>query len=98
MRHSTAVAILLLFALPTEAATFSYVCRVSDKAFSVKINDEKNTLMWRGKLYKIKIEESCAKFGWRAERNGETFNFCTATQGYADFRVDGMLIQCNQDR
>lgn len=54
-----------------------------------------NPLIWNGKTYTFAVEESGARFGWRAERKGEAFNFCTATQGYADFEEVGKLIQCD---
>lgn len=98
MRRFVIVAVLAALAAPSHAETFSYNCRVNGKSLKVKINDAKNTLTWRGNIYTIKPEESCAKFGWRAERKGEAFNFCTATQGYADFQEGDKLIQCDQDR
>lgn len=88
----------VLFAFQAEADTYSYTCRQNGKSLSVKIDNLKNTLTWKGKIYAIKVEESCAKFGWHAERKGETFNFCTATQGYADFKEGDELIRCDQDR
>ncbi|KIU28812.1 hypothetical protein SR39_25115 [Methylobacterium radiotolerans] len=98
MRRFIIVVTLAVLAVPAHADTFSYNCRVNGKSLKVKIDDTKNTLTWRGNVYKIKPEESCAKFGWRAERKGEAFNFCTATQGYADFQEGGKTIQCDQDR
>jgi hypothetical protein len=98
MKRSIIVAALTLAACSADAATFSYTCRVDGKSLKVKIDDTKNTLSWKGNTYRIKDEESCAKFGWRAERHGEAFNFCTATQGYADFQEGGKLVQCDQDR
>lgn len=89
---------LALLTYRVEAATLNYACRVDGKLLVIKVDDAKNTLVWRGKTYRIQIEESCARFGWRAERNGEVFNFCAATQGYADFREGGRLIQCDQRR
>lgn len=98
MKRFMIVAALALVAIPARADKFSYNCRVNGKKLKVKIDDVKNTLIWRGNVYKIKTEGSCAKFGWRVERPGEAFNFCTATQGYADFQEGDKLVQCDQDR
>ena len=88
MRRFIIAAALVVLASPSHA----------DKSLKVKVDDTKNTLTWRGNVYKIKPEESCAKFGWRAERPGQAFNFCTATQGYANFQEGDKTIQCDQDR
>lgn len=98
MKRFIIVAALTMSALPAQADTFSYTCRVDGKSLKVKIDDTKDTLTWKGQTYRIKVEESCAKYGWRAERKGQAFNFCTATQGYADFQDGGKLVQCDQDR
>ena len=98
MTRILVVAIALLFASQAEADRFSYTCRQNGKSLPVKIDDEKNILTWKGKIYTIKVEEGCAKFGWRAERRGEAFDFCTATQGYADFKEGDELVRCDQDR
>lgn len=92
------IAVAVLFASQSWAETFSYTCRQNGKSLKVKVDDRKNALIWKGNTYTITVEESCAKFGWHAERKGEAFNFCTATQGYADFEEGGKLIQCDQDR
>lgn len=90
--------LVVLSAYPAEAATISYKCRADGRVLELKIDDTKNTLAWKGNIYKVIEAEECAKFGWRAERNGGGFNFCTATQGYADFQENGKLIRCNQNR
>lgn len=98
MRRFIIAVTLALLSGPTHAATYSYDCRVNGKSLKVKIDDIKRTLTWRGNVYKIREEESCAKFGWHAERPGQFFDFCTATQGYADFQEGNKTIQCDQDR
>jgi hypothetical protein len=92
--------VLLTATSPASARTtvFTYTCRVDGKSLAVRIDDRRKTLRWRNKLYAITGHEDCAKFGWRATRPGEAFDFCTATQGYADFREGDRLIQCDQDR
>lgn len=98
MTRFIVLGLMVLSAYPAEAATISYKCHADGKVLVVKIDDAKNTLAWRGNVYRITEAEDCAKFGWRAERNGEVFNFCTATQGYADFQENGKLIRCIQSR
>ncbi|MGU3658491.1 hypothetical protein [Methylobacterium fujisawaense] len=98
MNRFIIAAVSTLSVWPAQAATFSYTCRVDGKSLKVKIDDAKMTLLWRGNVYRIREEESCAKYGWHAERKGEAFDFCTATQGYADFHEGGRLVQCDQDR
>jgi hypothetical protein len=98
MNRFIIAAVSTLSVWPAQAATFSYTCRVEGKSLKVKIDDAKKTLLWRGNVYRIREEESCAKYGWHAERKGEAFDFCTATQGYADFHEGGRLVQCDQDR
>jgi hypothetical protein len=98
MKRILVVAAAVLLASQAQADKFSYTCRQNGKSLPVKIDDVKNTLTWKGRTYAIKVEESCAKFGWHAERKGEAFDFCTATQGYADFKDGDKLVQCDQDR
>lgn len=98
MRYFLAIIIAMLSADRVHAKEFTYTCRVGGKSLNVRVDDVRNILRWRGKVYAIAIQEDCPKFGWRATREGESFDFCTATQGYADFREGDKLIQCDQDR
>ena len=72
------------------ADTYSYICKVKPHGTTnLIVNETKMTLTWNGKVYKIKRQMECAKYGWRAQKNGErSFNFCTMTQGYADIEFD----------
>jgi hypothetical protein len=78
------------------ADTYTYVCTDHGMYYPLKVDDKQNTLAWKGSIYKIKPQEDCAKFGWRAEKDGASFDFCAATQGYADFEQKGARIQCKQ--
>ncbi len=98
MTRAALIALTIVHVIPAHAHIYSYTCRLDGKSLVVKVDDVRNTLQWRGKNYRIKIQEDCAKFGWRAERAGEAFNFCTATKGYADFEEGGVQIQCDLDR
>lgn len=80
------------------ADTYNYTCKDRGKSHSLTVDDEQNTLTWKGTVYKIKPQEDCGKMGWLAEKNGASFDFCTATKGYADFQQDGRQIQCNLKR
>lgn len=93
--------ITLIFVIPLTSAhveTYNYICKVGGKSLPLKVNDTKNILEWKGTTYKIRTNEECAKFGWRAEKDGNFFDFCTATQGYADFQQNGSNVQCDLAR
>ena len=62
------------------------------------MDDTQNILEWKGATYKIKENPDCAKFGWHAEKDGASFDFCTATQGYAAIEQNGTEIQCDLKR
>ena len=64
---------------------------------AAELGCSRNQLTWLGKTHKIKVQDSCAKYRWRAERKGEAFDFCTAIKGYAEFK-EVSLIQCDQSR
>jgi hypothetical protein len=77
---------------------FIYLCKVHGKTYPLRVddNENKNVLEWRGKKYSIVFQPDCAKYGWHAEGNGTSFDFCTATQGYAAIQdKDGNdQVQC----
>lgn len=78
--------------------TYNYICKDQGQSWSLKVDAERNVLEWRNMVYRIKETENCAKFGWRAQRDGISFDFCTATQGYADFQLNGRPVQCDLKR
>ena len=62
------------------------------------MDDTANTLEWKGKEYNL-TDADCGRVGWHAERNGTSFDFCTATQGYADIEKDeNVKVQCDLKR
>lgn len=90
-----------LVAISTNSAhadTYNYVCKDHGKSFPLKVDDAQNSLEWKGTTYKIKENEDCAKFGWRAEKDGTSFDFCTATKGYAGIEQNGIKIPCDLKR
>lgn len=96
MRHITIAGALAFLLGSAHADTYTYDCKVRGKLYTLKVDDESNELSWRGKTYRIRVQENCAKYGWKAQRPGETFDFCTSTKGYADFRQNGALVRCDQ--
>lgn len=90
--------ILATLITSAHADTYNYICKDHGKSLPLKVDDTQNILEWKGATYKIKENEECAKYGWRAEKDGASFDFCTATQGYADFQQNGINIQCNLKR
>lgn len=80
-----------------QAYTYNYVCKDHGRKLPLKLDDEKNTLTWKGTVYSIKVTE-CGRYGWHAEKDGVGFDFCTATQGVADFELNGVSIDCDMKR
>jgi hypothetical protein len=88
-------AALLVVAGAAQADTYMYICMDHGKAYPLKVDDKKNTLIWQGNTYKLKLQETCAKYGWHAEKGtpaGEPFDFCTSTKGGGYIGPD---IDCN---
>jgi hypothetical protein len=98
MKLTIISALVVISTASAHADTYNYVCKDHGRTFPLKVNDTQNTLEWKGTTYKIKENEDCGKFGWHAEKEGASFDFCTATQGYADFEQNGTLIRCNLKR
>ncbi len=110
LKHMMKLAIAIIFVslgtATADATTYNYSCKVDGKAFPLRIDESTNTLEWRGKKYVISDANDpdhdkivCAKAGWHAEGNGSSFDFCTATQGYADIEKDGNVqVQCDLKR
>jgi hypothetical protein len=75
-------------------------CDVVDgKTYPLRVDDNKNVLEWRGKKYSLTEQPNCAKYGWHAEGNGTSFDFCTATQGYGAIDDKGdVKVRCNLKR
>jgi hypothetical protein len=97
IRMAIGIAVAVL-ATSAHAETFNYICKDHGSSLPLKVDDAKNLLDWKGNIYRIQENENCAKFGWRAERDGASFDFCTATQGYADFQQNGATIRCELKR
>ena len=96
MRLLIVIEFLVMFAGSAQSAPFTYLCQAGGRPNVLTVDETGNKLVWQGKTFKIKTTEVCGKYGWHAERQGESFDFCTATQGYADFEENGSRIQCEQ--
>jgi hypothetical protein len=80
------------------AETYNYSCKVDGKAYPLRVDDVKNTLEWRGKTYNL-TSVDCGRAGWHAEGNGTSFEFCTATKGYAAIKKDeNVQAECDLKR
>jgi hypothetical protein len=80
------------------APTYTYMCKEKGQRLPVKIDETTNTLTWKGVTYSIKVIEDCGRYGWHAEKDGVGFDFCTATQGFADFELNGVSHACDMKR
>jgi hypothetical protein len=94
------------------AAIYNYSCRaclfpsdgnacdvVDGKTYPLRVDDSKNVLEWRGKKYSLTEKPDCGRWGWHAEGNGTSFDFCTATQGYGAIETkDEVRVQCDLKR
>lgn len=89
---------MALFTSSACASIYNYTCTDRGQPYPLKVDDEQNILAWKGNVYKIKPQEDCGRMGWIAEKAGDSFEFCTATKGYADFEQGGRRIQCNLKR
>ena len=80
------------------AEIYDYSCKLNGKTYPLRVETNANSLEWRGSKYRISDANTndvvCARAGWHVEWNGMVFDFCTATQGYADFEEDGVKVQC----
>jgi hypothetical protein len=85
LRLSTMLALALLCGafMPAHANVFTYSCNIVGQKQPLSVNEAKMTLRWLGKTYRLTMQPDCAKYGWHAEGNGTSFDFCTATQGVA---------------
>jgi len=79
-------------------------CDVVDgKTYPLRVDDNKNVLEWRGKKYSLTENsgpDGCAKYGWHAEGNGTSFDFCAVTQGgaYIEAKDGNDEVECNLKR
>jgi len=100
MRRLVVAATALLFVSSAYArTTMTYVCKDGARSYPLKVDEQGNALVWKGNIYKITTRESGCKASWHAERSGsDSFDVCAATQGYAEFKQNGRLIQCEMKR
>ena len=99
----SAVCFVLKLMLPVavlHAETYNYSCEVNGKTYPLRVDDNKNILEWRGRRYILTEQPDCAKYGWHAKGDGASFDFCTATKGYAaiKYKDKNDEVECNQKR
>ena len=81
MKFTIAFIFAFLSTTVVYAETVNYSCSVDGKMYSLRVDDIKNVLEWRGKKYSLTVSEDCGKSGWHVAGNGRSFDFCEATQG-----------------
>lgn len=79
-----------------QVGVYRYTCEGNGQTSTVTVDEARNTLEWAGRAYTISRAEDCGRYGWRAERGAASFEFCTATKGYAGFDVNGVSYNCQQ--
>ena len=82
MKLTIALIFAFLSTTAVYAEIYNYSCRVDRKTYPLRVDDSKNVLEWRGKKYSLTEQPNCGRYGWHAEGNGTSFDFCTATRGY----------------
>jgi hypothetical protein len=72
-------------------------CDPDKNSYPLRVDATKNILEWRGKKYSLTVAENCGQFGWDAKGNGNSFKFCTGTQGYGAIRDENgkIAVRCN---
>ena len=108
MKLTIALMFAFLSATAVHAEIYNYSCKVAGKTYPLRVDDKTNILEWRGKKYSITVsswdddgdDAACAKYGWVVKGNGESFKFCTATQGVGDLEdKDGKTVaECCERR
>lgn len=97
MKKLLLIALVLGLADSSQAYTYTYACKDQGRKSQLKVDDAQNTLTWNGDTYRITTTD-CGKAGWRAEKDGVSFDFCTATKGVADFEFKGRTVMCDMKR
>lgn len=95
MKHVLIGALALVWTNSAHADVYNYICKSQGRRFPLKVDDTRNTLEWDRSVYRIKELEDCGFQGWRAEKDGTSFDFCMSNRGDADFKLNGSSIQCN---
>jgi hypothetical protein len=98
MKKLLLIALALGITQAEAAPDYTYMCKDKGRKLPVTIDETKNTLTWKGVTYSIKVREDCGRYGWHAEKDGVGFDFCTATQGAADFELNGVNYYCDMKR
>ena len=75
-------------------------CDVVDgKTYPLRVDEKQKGPRMEGQAIQTEQQPDCAKYGWHAEGNGTSFDFCTATQGYGAIEDKGdVKVRCNLKR
>jgi tetratricopeptide (TPR) repeat protein len=77
---------------------YDYSCKVKGKTYPLRVDADARVLNWRGKQYSL-TDADCGRAGWHAVGNGTSFDFCTATKGYAAIQKGGKVeVECDLNR
>lgn len=87
-----------LFINSAHADTYNYVCTDHGKVLPPESRRQTEYPYMERKHLQNQKAVGLREIWWRAEREGASFDFCTATQGYADFEQNGRRIQCSLKR
>jgi hypothetical protein len=111
MKLTIALIFAFLSTTAVYAEIYNYSCKacvfpsddgcdvVDGKTYPLRVDDSKNVLEWRGKKYSLTVLPDCGRWGWHAEGNGTSFDFCTATKGYGAIQYkDEVRVQCDLKR
>lgn len=97
-----ALAALALISTTAHANTYTYMCRVGQTSYPVKLTtpDEANgslsggTITWRNEMFRdVKLGEGC-RYNFVATRNGVTVELCTSTHGSATLTIGKDTFDC----
>jgi hypothetical protein len=90
MKKLSIALVISLLTTSSYASVTPYSCEVNGKTYTMRVDEARKTLEWRGKTYRI-IEsgsnagDDCAKYCWVVQGSGVSFTVETATQGVASF-------------
>ena len=94
--------VLAAIATAAHANTYTYMCRVGDKSYPVKVTtpNEANgsmsggTITWRGTVFQdVKLGEGCLH-NFVATSDGVIAELCTATLGGANLKIGKATFEC----
>jgi hypothetical protein len=89
----TTAAVLAAIAMPAHATDegahgrYTYKCHGASGYGTIKVDEDKGTLTWRGTTFQNLKQVEGAKVTWQATNNNVTAELSTATKGVADLTI-----------